>query len=80
MAFRGKVHHRIGLMHLKHPVQRGAVANIGFLKRISRRVRYRGHVLQTGRIGQRVKVDHRMPVADRLPHHRRSDKSSPARH
>ena len=78
MAFGGQVHDRVGRMRGKYPVQRGAVANIGLLERVTRRIRDRRHVFQAGRVGQRIQVDDRMTVANGLPDHGRPDKARAA--
>ena len=80
MRFRRQMHHRVGGMGGKNPVQRRAVADVGLFERIARAVRNRGHIVQTGGIGQRIKVDHRMARPHRLPHHGRPDEPGPARH
>ena len=78
MGFGGQMHHRVGAVTRENPVQRGAVADIGLLEGIVRAVGDAGHVVQTGRIGQRIEVDHAMPPRDRQPHHRRSDEPGAA--
>ena len=79
MAFGGQVHHRIGLMLGKNPVQRGAVTDIDMLEGVKRAARNRGHVVETGGIGQRIDIDDRMPARHSQPHHRRADKARTAR-
>ncbi len=78
MAFGGQMHHRIGLMRRKCRIQRRTVADIGMDKGIVRALRRLGHIVQTGRIGQRIEVDHLMPARNRQTHHGRSDKTGPA--
>ena len=75
MAFRGKVHHRIGAVGGENPVQRRAVTDVGLFERIKVRFCRIGHVVQTGRVGQRIDVDHFMPARNRQPHHSRADKA-----
>ena len=78
MALGRQMHHRIGGMAGEDPVERGAVADIGMFEGILRVIGDAGHIVETGGIGQRVKIDHRMAGGNRLPHHRRSDEAGAA--
>ena len=74
VGFSRQMHHRIGLMVSKDPVKRCAVANIGLFKRIERAVGHAGDVLKTGRIGQRIEINHAMPLRHGQPYYGRADK------
>ena len=75
MALGGQMHHRIRRVQRKDLIQCGAVADVGLLKRIARALGDTGDIVQTGRIGQRVQIDHLMARRNRLAHHRRADKA-----
>jgi hypothetical protein len=64
----------------EHPVHRCAVADIGVLEGVTGAVRHACHVVETGRIGQRVDIHHLVAPCDRQPHNRRADEPRAARH
>ena len=78
MGFRREMHDGIRRMGGKEPVHRGAIPDISLYKGIIGRIRHLGHIIETGRIGQRVEVDDLMPGTHRLPHHGRADEPGPA--
>ena len=80
MALRGQVHHRIRLVRGKDPVERRPVANVRALEGIAVAAGDAVEVREVRRIGQRIEVDHLVPVRDRLPHHGRADEARAARH
>ncbi len=75
MAFGGQMHHGIGVVQGKDAVQRRAVADVGLFKAVQVRSRDRGHIVQTGGIGQGVEVHHLMPARHGQPHDRRADEA-----
>ena len=68
MAFGGQMHHHIGLMGGKNPVQCGAVPNVSLFKHIAGGVRHARHIVQTGGIGQRIQIDDAVPRPHRMAH------------
>ena len=53
-----QMHHGIGLMRGKHPIQLGAVADVDLLKRVAIAARDLSQGFQVACIGQLVEVDH----------------------
>ena len=80
MRFGGQMHDRIGAVGDEHPVERGAVADIGLLKMIARAFGDVGDVLKTGRVGQRVEIDYVVATRHGEAHHGRADEPCPASH
>ena len=80
MALGREVHHRVRLVRREDPVERRPVADVGLLEGVAVARRDAVEVGEVRRVGQRVEVDHLVPVGDRLPHHRRADEARAARH
>ena len=72
------MHHDIGAVVGKHPVQRRTIPDIDLLEAIERRLRHHRHILEIGRIGQAIEVHHLMTPRNRQPHHGRSDEAGTA--
>ena len=80
VGFRRQVDDGGGIVAGEYPFEPVGIADIHGFEGIARTVRDRRHVLETGRIGQGVEIDHPMPRRDRVPHHRGPDESRPAGH
>ena len=80
MGFRGQMQDRVGHVLRQDPVERRAVADVGVLEGVERVVRDGGHVVETGRVGQRVEIDDRVAVGHRAAHDGRADEPGAAGH
>ena len=74
------MHHRVGPVRGKDPVQRRTVADIGLFEGIERAVGHRRDIVEAGGIGQRVEIDHLVAARHGQPHHGRPDEPGPAGH
>ena len=79
MAFSGQMHDRVRAVVGQNAVERGPVADVDLFEGVSRRVGHRGHVVETGGIGQRIEVDDLMSARNRKAHHGGPDETSAAR-
>ncbi|MNH33130.1 hypothetical protein D3C79_936210 [compost metagenome] len=75
------MHHGIGLMRGKHPVQLDTVADIHLLEHIAIAGRDFGQGLQIARIGEFIEVDDGiLRITDDVAHNGRTDKTSATSH
>ena len=78
MAFGRQVQDRVGLVRRENPVERGPIADIDMLEAVSRIVGDTGHIVEAGRIGQRIEVDHLVAFRDGRAHHGRANETGAA--
>ena len=79
VAFSGQMHHRIGLIVAKYPVQFSAIADIHLFKSKTRIPGDRRQRHQIPRVGQLINHHHVIAgCSDDFTHHRRTDKTGAA--
>jgi hypothetical protein len=78
VALGGQMHHRVGLVFRENRFQLGPVADVDVLEGVARLIRHGRHVLEVGRVGQRVQVHHLVAIGDGAAHHGGADEPGAA--
>ena len=78
VGFCGQMHDGVGFVAVDRGLNGERIADVGLREGVVRRERHGGHVVQTGRVGQRVEVNNLVPAFDGKAHDGRSNKSGPA--
>ena len=78
MAFSSQMHNHIRVMRAKNVIKAGAVADVRLCKYVKGGMGNGIEIFQIGSIGQRIKVDHLMPLRHGQTHHCRPYEPRPA--